>query len=317
MYYVLNQLDKQCCPLTHIDEPDMLKRATEMMNNSKAMGVADVCDPEDWNKGNVKINTVYVAEVFNTRHGLQQMTQEEIDKFGLIDDDIAGTREERQFRLWINSLEIDGVYVNNLFEDVGDGQIMLKVIHKINPNVVEWNRVEKNANNTFKIGINCKVAEDALRKMKLTLVGVGAEDIQKGQKKGVLAMVWQLMRVHYLQIIGNKSEKDLIAWGNSCKGNENMQIANFKDKNLASGVYLVNLCAAIEPRAIDWDLVNTSPDADDEAKGLNAKYAISIARKLGGVVFMVWEDVLECNQKMMTIFFSTVYELHQESKGKQ
>ena len=91
------------------------------MNNSKAMGVADVCDAEDWIKGNVKVNTVYVAEVFNTRHGLAPMTQEEIDKFGLIDDDVAGSREERQFRLWINSLEIPDVYINNLYEDVRDG----------------------------------------------------------------------------------------------------------------------------------------------------------------------------------------------------
>ena len=49
------------------------------------------------------------------------MTQEEIEKFGLIDDDIAGTREERQFRLWLNSLEIDGLSVDNLFEAVRDG----------------------------------------------------------------------------------------------------------------------------------------------------------------------------------------------------
>lgn len=55
--------------------------------------------------------------------------------------------------------------------------IMLKVIHKINPNVVEWNRVETKNMNTFKIGINCGVCEDAMRKMKITMVGVGGKDI--------------------------------------------------------------------------------------------------------------------------------------------
>lgn len=44
-----------------------------------------------------------------------------MEKAGLLDDDIQGTREERQFRLWINSLELPDVYVNNLFEDVRDG----------------------------------------------------------------------------------------------------------------------------------------------------------------------------------------------------
>lgn len=190
---------------------------------------------------------------------------------------------------------------------------MLKVIHKIDPNVVEWNRVEKNANNTFKVGINCNVAIDACKKMKLTLIGIGSSDIQDGNKKLILAIVWQLMRVHYLQIIGGKTEKDLIAWANSCKGNENRQIAGLRDKNLKDGVFLINLTAAVEPRIVDWDLV-TMADATDEQMTLNAKYAISIARKLGAIIFMVWEDVLEMNSKMMLIFISSLYELYQESK---
>ncbi len=129
-----------------------------MIKNGSAIGVAELVGAKDWTKGNARVNTVYVAEIFNTRHGLQELTKEEEAEFetaGLIDDDIEGTREERQFRLWINSLELENVYVNNLFEDVRDGQVLLKVIHKIDPTVVEWNRVEKNANNTFKQAINC------------------------------------------------------------------------------------------------------------------------------------------------------------------
>lgn len=127
-----------------------------MMKNSQAMGVPDVCDPADWNKGNAKVNIVYVAEVFNTKHGLEELNKEEQDEFdkaGLTDQ--SGDREERQFRLWINSLEIEDCTVRNLFEDVRDGQILLKVIHKIDPTVVEWKRVETKNMNDFKVGINC------------------------------------------------------------------------------------------------------------------------------------------------------------------
>jgi len=109
-------------------------------------------------KGNSRVNTAFVAEIFNTNHGLQQLTKEEesaYDSAQMVDDDIEGSREERSFRLWINSLDIEDVYINNLFEECRDGQVLLKVIHKINPNVVEWNRVEKNPNNNFKKGINC------------------------------------------------------------------------------------------------------------------------------------------------------------------
>jgi plastin-1 len=315
IYHVLNQLDKQHCPLTHINDENLTDRANNMIKNSSAIGVPALVSADDWNKGNSRVNTVYVAEIFNTRHGLEELTQQEQDDFekaGIIDDDIAGTREERQFRLWINSLEIEGVYVNNLYEDVRDGQVLLKVIHKINPNVVEWNRVEKNPDNTFKKGINCQVAFDACGKLGVKLIGIGATDIQQGNKKLVLAIVWQLMRIHYLQIIGTKSEQDLINWANSCKGNESRQIKNLKDANLGDGVFLINLTSAIEPRIVDWSLVTMACE-NDEQKTMNAKYAISIARKLGAVIFLVWEDVLELNQKMMLIFIASLYELHQES----
>jgi len=60
---------------------------------------------------------------------------------------------------------------------VRDGMIMLKVIHKINPDVVEWNRVETKNMNIYKVGINCDICEDAMRKMKIKLIGIGARDI--------------------------------------------------------------------------------------------------------------------------------------------
>ena len=69
-----------------------------MIDNSKANGVADVVGPADWNKGNARVNKIYVAEIFNTRHGLAPLTKQTeagLKKAGIIDDDIAGTREER------------------------------------------------------------------------------------------------------------------------------------------------------------------------------------------------------------------------------
>ena len=73
------------------------------------MGVADVASGADLIKGNTKVNTIFVAEVFNTRHGLEELNEEEkeaYDKAGLMDFDDEGMREERQFCMWINSLEI-------------------------------------------------------------------------------------------------------------------------------------------------------------------------------------------------------------------
>lgn len=73
----------------------------------------------------------------------------------MLDDDIEGSKEERAFRYWINSLNIDDVYVNNLYEECRDGLILLKVIDKLDNKAVDWKKVEKNPNNKFKQGINC------------------------------------------------------------------------------------------------------------------------------------------------------------------
>lgn len=188
---------------------------------------------------------------------------------------------------------------------------MLKVIHRINPNVVEWNRVEKNPNNIFKMGINCQVAIDACNKLKIHLVNIGASDIVEANKKLILAVVWQLVRIHYLSILGGKLEKDIIDWANTSV--PDMKITSFADKTLQDGTFLIKLCASIEPRIVNWELVTKGETEEDRA--LNAKYAISIAKKLGAIIFMVWDDVVEVNKKMLLIFIASLYDLKNQVEG--
>jgi hypothetical protein len=47
------------------------------------------------------------------------------------DDDVEGTREERSYRNWMNSLGIDGLHINNLYEEAKDGILLLKVMDKV------------------------------------------------------------------------------------------------------------------------------------------------------------------------------------------
>jgi len=68
--------------------------------------------------------------------------------------------------------------------------------------------------------------------------------------------------------------------------------------------------AAIEPRCIDWNIV-TAGETEEE-KMLNAKYAISIARKLGAIIFLVWDDIPSVNYKMMLIFVAELYDVKTE-----
>ena len=112
----------------------------------------------------------------------------------IVDDDIDG-REELAYRYWINSLGIEGVCVNNLYEDLQDGIVLCKVIHKINREIIDWKKVVMKPNNIFTKGSNCQVAMDACEKMEVQMVGIGASDIRDGNKKLILAIVWQLCRL--------------------------------------------------------------------------------------------------------------------------
>jgi len=152
---VLNRLEPSKCSLEALKEEDQLKKAEIMIENASSLGVPHLVKPSDITSGNVKINTVFVAELFNTKHGLEELTAEEYEAASMLDDDIEGSRDERAFRFWINSLNIDGVFVNNLYEEARDGLVLLKVIDKLEPNTVDWKKVDKNPDNKFKKGINC------------------------------------------------------------------------------------------------------------------------------------------------------------------
>lgn len=65
---------------------------------------------------------------------------------------------------------------------------------------------------------------------------------------------------------------------------------------MGDGLFLINLCKGIEPRAVNDDIVIALEEGNDEqneeAKKNNAKYVISIARKLGAIIFCIWENIV-------------------------
>jgi plastin-1 len=70
---------------------------------------------------------------------------------------------------------------------------------------------------------------------------------------------------------------------------------------------LTKLCAKIEPRAVNWEFVQ--PGETDEEKMNNAKYVLSIARKLGCVIFCVHEDIPKVNYKMILVLVCSLFEV--------
>ena len=313
LFYVLNRLDASKCPLDGIDSADHVDRASKMIANALSLGVPDIVRPSDIVAANTRVNTLFVAYIFNTKHGLEDLTEAEekaaFDAAALLDDDIEGSKEERTFRFWINSLGLEDVYIDDLFGEMNDGLLLCKIINKINDKAIDWKKIDKAPKNDFGKNINNNTAIDACKKsLGLKMIGIGGVDITKGDKKAILATMWQLVRLDYLKLIGDKSEDDLVKWANDLVGGKATSIKNLKDKSMSDSKFLLNLCGAIESRAVNWEIVTTGENEADLT--LNAKYLISVARKLGAVIFCVWEDIVQVNAKQMLILIATLANIH-------
>ena len=122
------------------------------------------------------------------------------------------------------------------------------------------------------------------------------------------------MRTHILHIIGNKNEEELVNWGNSLVSEE-IKIKNLKDKSVSNSLWFIYIMKTIEPRAINWDIVIKDKD-DNDSLANNAKYALSIARKLGATVFLVWEDISEVKPRLLLTFLASLYDVAQNYKPR-
>ena len=317
---LLHQLNKNLCDKSALNESDLKKRAKKVIDNSKKLGAESYINPEDIVAGNNKLNTLFVASIFNAYPGLEPATEEEkYDAAKLLDDDVEGAREERAFRMWINSLGLtdhngDTIHINNLYEESRDGLLLLRTLDRIKPGCVNWKIVDKKPNNPFKKTANCNEVIDASKRSDYKIIGIGGGDIRDGNKKYILAIVWQMMRAHSLQVIGNKTEEELVSWGNERVSDE-FKVKSLKDKRLANSLFFIHIMNSIESRSVNWDIVVTDKD-DEESRQNNAKYCISIARKLGATVFLVWEDIAEVKSKLLLTLLASLYEVGNNYKSK-
>ncbi|CAH0482934.1 unnamed protein product [Peronospora belbahrii] len=309
---LLHHIAPQQCDLCNESIPE--ERAAHVIQNARRLEVETFIKPRDITSGNPKLNMSFVAQLFNTCPALDVVEEEIKQLEEILYDDVGDTREERVFRMWINSLAIDDVYVNHLYSDLSDGMKLLKVLDKIQKGIVAWNRVNMVAPNKFKQVENCNYCVVLGKQLKFSLVNVGGADIFEGAKKMILSIVWQSMRYQQLKILSELSagraeitDKDIIGWANEkvrqsgrAKGN----IVSFRDPSLSDGLYLLDLVHAVEPRAVNWDMV--LQDKTDDAKTSNAKYAISCAQKIGATVFLTYEDIVEVKPKMMMTFVASL-----------
>ncbi|KAJ6301848.1 hypothetical protein OIU77_016043 [Salix suchowensis] len=314
--YLLNVLAPEHCSPSTLDSKDPTERAKLVLDHAERMDCKRYLKPEDIVEGSPNLNLAFVAQIFHQRNGLTTDSKK-ISFAEMMTDDVQTSREERCFRLWINSLGIV-TYVNNVFEDVRNGWLLLEVLDKVSPGSVNWKQASKPPiKMPFRKVENCNQVIRIGRQMKFSLVNVAGNDFVQGNKKLILAFLWQLMRYNMLQLLKNLrshsqgkeiTDADILKWANNKikHTGRTSKIMNFKDQSLSSGIFFLELLSAVEPRVVNWNLV-TKGESDEE-KRLNATYIISVARKLGCSIFLLPEDIMEVNQKMiLTLAASIMY----------
>ncbi|KIL58245.1 hypothetical protein M378DRAFT_27648 [Amanita muscaria Koide BX008] len=320
-----------------------------VLQNAANIGCRKYLTASSLLSGNPRLNLAFVANLFNTHPGLEPLDEQEAKDYGAVEDfDAEGEREARVFTLWLNSLDVDpGVY--NLFENIKDGLVILQAFDKVLPGSVIWRRVSKPKQGGVKpiswsgegeegedIGVtpnqptlsrfkcveNTNYAVDLAKQNGMHMVGIQGADIVDGNKTLVLGLVWQLMRLSILKTLSSLSktgrpitDTEILKWANATvqKSKPSAKpIRSFKDPSITTGLFMLNLLDAIQPGVVDASLIiNVSESGPYEDRRQNAKLAISIARKMNALIFLVPEDIVDIRPRLILTFVGSLMNIAQ------
>ncbi|PVH94188.1 hypothetical protein DM02DRAFT_618800 [Periconia macrospinosa] len=323
---LLNQLAPDQCSRAPLQTRDLHQRAEQVLQNADTLGCRKFLTPTSLVAGNPKLNLAFVANLFNTHPGLDPITEEE--KADIEDFDAEGEREARVFTLWLNSLDVQPV-VQSFFEDLKDGTVLLQAYDKVIPGSVNWRHVNKPREGQelmrFKALENTNYAVELGKHNAFSLPGIQGADITDGQRTLTLGLVWQLMRRDIVstlnglaQRLGKReiSDPDMIRWANDMAkrgAGKGTQIRSFKDSALSNAVFLLDVLSGMKSSYVDYDLV--APGRNDDECYQNAKLAISIARKMGATIWLVPEDIVAVQSRLITTFIGSLMATHERLGG--
>uniref|UniRef100_A0A3P8ZNM7 Plastin 1 n=2 Tax=Esox lucius TaxID=8010 RepID=A0A3P8ZNM7_ESOLU len=296
--------------MTGINERDDERRAELMLRQAARLDCRQFVSPMDVVSGNSKLNLAFVANLFNAHPALDRVNRNGIDP-AIIEGE---SREERTFRNWMNSLGV-APYVNHLYCDLCDALVILQLYEKVNV-PVDWKKVNRPPYSTLGSNMkkleNCTYAVELGRnEAKFSLVGIGGVNLNEGSPMHTLALVWQLMRRYTLQVLSNLGDGEkigdqiIINWVNTQlkAGKKDTQINSFKDKLISTSLPVIDLIDTIAPSSVKQELVKRG-NLSDVDKLNNAKYAISVARKIGARVYALPDDLVEVKPKMVLTVFA-------------
>ncbi|KAG2453821.1 hypothetical protein HYH02_002028 [Chlamydomonas schloesseri] len=80
-------------------------------------------------------------------------------------------------------------------------------------------------------------------------------------------------------------------------------LSGFSDPRLAEGQVLLQLLAAVSPRAVSTKYVLSGRNPGERES--NAKYLLSCARKVGCVIYLGWEDVMAARPRLLLLLLAS------------
>lgn len=105
-------------------------------------------------------------------------------------DDPESSMDERVFKMWINSLNIEDGYIHNLTEDMKDGLNLARLLDKMKPGCINWKKLSKPPKGRiFKVQ-NANYSLEVAKEFKITITNIGGLDIVDGKKKLLLGVIW-------------------------------------------------------------------------------------------------------------------------------
>ncbi|KAG0654149.1 Fimbrin, actin-bundling protein [Maudiozyma exigua] len=316
---LLNQLAPDLCSVAPLQTSDLMQRAEQILDNADKLECRKYLTPGALVKGNPKLNLAFVANLFNTHPGLEPF--EEAEKPEIEEFDAEGEREARVFTLWLNSLDVDPPIVS-LFDDLKDGLVLMQAYEKVMPGSVDNKHINYKKDpaaelSRFKALENTNYAVELGKQKGFSLVGIEGSDILDGNKLLTLALVWQLMRrninntMNKLSSSGrDMSDAQILKWAQDqvTKGGKSSTVRSFNDSSLSNAHFLLDVLNGIAPGYVDYDLV--TPGTTPEDSYANARLAISIARKLGALIWLVPEDINEVRSRLILTFVASLMSLN-------
>ena len=258
------------------------------------------------------------------------------------------SRDDRTLRVWVASIVGVPPSAPELLAALREGHLLLRALDALSPGCVDWRRAHtppfkpllarprsiENANQAIEV---------ARRLSGLPLVNVSGEDIVNGERKQAAAVLWQLQRLHLRKLLadatgavaGNGStpppaspgraasttraadaalDAEVLAWANAraASAGGRRRAASLGDRSLATGLFLLDLLAAVSPASVNPALV--SPGRTAREKECNARYAIAAARKLGVSLPLLPEDLADASPRAALIFMAALL-LYDKKKG--